>query len=135
VCAAWLNPLKLLHLWQVPVFEYEQRNLILNQLVRSVFGLILRVGLLVAGLVFFLSLMVAASLLLMVWLLRSLWARLTGQPVTPWAFNVNREAMRNRFYRQPGQGPMSRPGSGSSPKREDTDVIDVEPKEIKPPST
>ena len=107
----------------------------MNQLVRSVFGLILRVGLLVAGLVFFLSLMAAASLLLMVWLLRSLWARLTGQPVTPWAFKVNREAMWNRFYRAPGQGPMSRPGSGPSPRRDDPDVIDVEPKEIKPPSS
>ena len=33
----------------------------MNELVRSVFGLIVRVGLLVAGLVFFLSLMAAAS--------------------------------------------------------------------------
>ena len=107
----------------------------MNQLVRSVFGLILRVGLLIAGLVFFLSLMAAASLLLMVWLLRSLWARLTGQPVTPWAFKVNREAMWNRFYRAPGQGPMNRPGAGPSPRRDDLDVIDVEPKEIKPPSS
>ena len=105
----------------------------MNELVRSVFGLIVRVGFLVAGLVFFLSLMAAASLLLMVWLLRALWARLTGQPVTPWAFKVNREAMWNRFYRAPGQGPTSRPGAGSSPRRNDDDVIDVEPKEIKPP--
>lgn len=104
----------------------------MNELVRSVFGLIVRIGLLVAGLVFFLSLMAAASLLLMVWLLRALWARMTGQPVTPWAFKVNREAMRNRFYRASGQGPTSRPGAGPSPRRND-DVIDVEPKEIKPP--
>lgn len=131
----WPTPLKLLHLRQVPVFEDEQRNLILNQLVRSVFGLILRVGLLVAGLVFFLSLLSAASLLLMVWLLRALWARLTGQPVTPWAFKVNREAMWNRFYRAPGQDPRPGAGAGPSARRDDSDVIDVEPKEIKPPST
>ncbi len=107
----------------------------MNQFVRSVFGLILRVGLLVAGLVFFVSVLAAASLLLMVWLLRSLWARLTGQPVTPWAFKMNREAMWNRFYRPPGQGPMNRPSTGPSTRRDDSDVIDVEPKEIKPPST
>jgi hypothetical protein len=109
--------------------------LILNQLVRSVLGLILRVGLLVAGLVFFLSLLAAASLLLMVWLLRALWARLTGQPVSPWTFKVNREAMWNRFYRAPGQRPTAHTGSGPSPRRDDSDVIDVEPKEIKPPSS
>jgi hypothetical protein len=132
---AWRIPLKLLHLWQMPVFACEQRNLILNELVRSVFGLILRVGLLIAGLVFFLSLLAAASLLLMVWLLRALWARLTGQPVTSWAFKMNRQAMWNRFYRAPGQGPMSGAGQGPSARRDDSDVIDVEPKEIKPPSS
>ena len=107
----------------------------MNQLVSSVLGLILRVGLLVAGLVFFLSLMAGASLLLMVWLLRSLWARLTGQPVTPWAFNVNRQAMWNRFYRPPGQGPMARSAAGESDRRDNADVTDVEPKQIKPPSS
>ena len=119
----------------MPACENEQRNLILNQLVGSVLGLILRVGLLVAGLVFFLSLMAGAALLLMVWWLRSLWARLTGQPVSPWAFKVNRQAMWNRFYRPPGQGPMSRPHSGASDRRDDADVTDVEPKQIKPPSS
>lgn len=104
----------------------------MNQLVRSVFGLILRVGLLLAGLVFFLSLLAAASLLLMVWLLRALWARLTGQAVQPWTFQVNRQAMWNRFYR--GQGQAARPSEGPSARRDNDDVIDVEPKEIKPPS-
>lgn len=104
----------------------------MNQFVRSVFGLILRVGLLLAGLVFFLSLLAAASLLLMVWLLRALWARLTGQPVVPWTFQVDRQAMWNRFYR--GQAQAQRPGEGASARRDNDDVIDVEPKEIKPPS-
>lgn len=107
----------------------KKRNFILNQLVRSVFGLILRVGLLLAGLVFFVSLLLAASLVLLVWLLRALWARLTGQAVQPWTFRFNRQAMWNRFYRPPAQGPGAGPGS----RRDDSDVIDVEPKEIKPP--
>ncbi|MCX7246371.1 MAG: hypothetical protein NTX31_01625 [Burkholderiales bacterium] len=79
---------------------------------------ILRVVLLVA------SLLVAALVLLALWLLRSLWARLNGRPVTPWTFKVDRQALWDRFYRTPGQVPKS--------QRDDSDVIDVEAKE-KPP--
>ncbi len=85
---------------------------------------ILRVVLLVAGMVFLASLLVAALVLLALWLLRSLWARLNGRPVTPWTFKVDRQALRDRFYRTPGQVPKS--------QRDDSDVIDVEAKE-KPP--
>ena len=85
---------------------------------------ILRVVLLVAGMVFLASLLVAALVLLALWLLRSLWARLNGRPVTPWTFKVDRQALWARFYRTPGQVPKS--------QRDDSDVIDVEAKE-KPP--
>ena len=80
------------------------------------------------------SLLGAALLLLAVWLLRALWARLTGQPVSPWTFQINRQAMMDRFYRGPGAT-----GTG---RRDDADVIDaevvevvedVEVKGIKPP--
>jgi hypothetical protein len=97
----------------------------LNQMLRTVFSAVGRIVLLLAGLVFVASLMVAALLLLALWLLRSLWAYLTGQPVIPWIFRVNRQDVWNRFYRAPGQG--------NAPKRDDSNVIDVEPKQIKPP--
>jgi hypothetical protein len=97
----------------------------LNQLIRTIFSAIGRIALLLAGLVFVASLLVAASLLLALWLARSLWARLTGQPVIPWTFQVNRQAVWNRFYRAPGQRTATRP--------DDSNVIDVEPREIKPP--
>jgi len=90
---------------------------------RTIFRFILRVVFLLAGLVFLGSLLVAAMLVLAVWLLQALWAKLTGQPVQPWTFQVNRQAMWNRFYRAPGQ---SRPS-----QRDDSNVIDVEPKEVK----
>lgn len=100
---------------------------------RSVFGLVFRIGLLLVGLVFVASLFVAAGLLLAVWLLRALWAKLTGRPVQPWVFQVNRQAMWNRFYRAPGQAQ----GAGRSARNDadviDADVTDVEPKAIKPP--
>lgn len=93
---------------------------------RGFFGLILRIVLLMAGLVFFLGLMFAACVLLAFWLVRALWARLTGRPVAPWTFQVNRQAMWNRFYRAPGA-----PQDAQAPRRDDSDVTDVEPKEIK----
>ena len=85
---------------------------------------LLRVVLLVSGMIFLASLLVAALVLLALWLLRSLWARLNGRPVTPWTFKVDRQALWDRFYRTPGQVPKS--------QRDDSDVIDVEAKE-KPP--
>ncbi len=91
---------------------------------KTIFGMVFRVVLLLASLVFLATLLVAALLLLGVWLVRALWARLTGQPVNPWTFQVNRQAMMSRFYQASGQ---SRP-----PQRDDADVIDVEPKQIKP---
>ena len=93
----------------------------LDQVMRTILGVIFRVVLLLAGLVFLASLTVAALLLLVVWLLRALWAKLTGQPVLPWTFRVDRQAMWQRFYRAPGRGP--------SAQRDDSNVIDVEPKE------
>lgn len=93
------------------------------QLLSQVFSLILRVALLLAGLVFVASLLLVAGLVLSVWLVRALWARLTGKPVAPWTFQVNRQAMWGKFYRQ------GRPGA--SVPRDDSNVIDVEPKQIK----
>ncbi|MFT6589746.1 MAG: hypothetical protein ACI9I0_002173 [Rhodoferax sp.] len=101
---------------------------------RSIFRFILRVILLLAGLVFLASLLVAAMVLLAVWLLQALWAKLTGQPVRPWTFQMNRQAMWNRFYRAQGQAP--RPGEGQGQerptRRDDSNVIDVEPRDVKP---
>lgn len=98
---------------------------------RTIFDVIFRLLLLLAGLVFLASLLLAALFLLAVWLVRALWARLMGQAVSPWTFQVNRQALWNRFYRAPGPG--------RTPKRNESDVIDAEIKqiteikEIKPP--
>jgi hypothetical protein len=62
----------------------------MGELIGSVLGVMLRLGLLLAGLVFFVSLMVMAAVVLMLWLMRALWAKLTGQTVQPWVFKMNR---------------------------------------------
>lgn len=98
-------------------------------------GLIVRVGLLLAGLVFFAALLAAALLLLLIWLLRALWAKLTGQPVSPWTFQVNRQAMWQRFYSHTGQRqrPDAQPDNVVDADATDvTTVTDVEVKRITP---
>lgn len=96
---------------------------------------VVRVGLVLAGLVFFASLMVAGLLVLLVWLLRALWAKLTGQPVSPWTFQVNRGAAWQRFYQQ-AQGQRGRAADADNvvdaEVNDVTVVTDVEPKRITP---
>ena len=72
-------------------------------MMNTIFGFVVRVVLLLAGLIFM--------------------ASLTGQPVRPWTFQVNRQAMWQHFYRQPGRD--------AAPGRDDSNVIDAEVKEIK----
>jgi hypothetical protein len=108
----------------------------LNEFLRTVVSLIVRVAMLVAGLIFLASVLAMALILLGVWLLRAIWAKLTGRPVNPWVFQMDRQAMWNRFYRPPGQGRGA--GQTAAQRREHADVIDVEvmdvePKAIKPP--
>jgi hypothetical protein len=74
------------------------------------------------GLVFLLSLLAAALLLLALWGLRALWARLTGRPVQPLAFAILRRAQWQRFYR---------PGAAQTAR--DADVIDVESRQVDGP--
>lgn len=115
------------------------------ELVRSLLGLIVRVGLLLAGLVFFASLLAAALVLLTLWLLRALWAKVTGQPVRPWVFQMNR--------RPPWQRADAPFGSPSTQAQDDvvdaevrelrdtgdasdvTEVTDVQPKRVEPPNS
>lgn len=105
----------------------------------QIFRLVFRVALLLAGLVFFSSLLVLAILLLGWWLVRAMWARLTGQPVSPWVFTVDPRAQWNGFNRGPGDseqgiGRAARPGpaSGSGHVAEVADVTDVVAREIEP---
>lgn len=92
-------------------------------------------GLWLAGLVFFISLLAAAALVLLAWLVRALWARLTGQPVQPWTFRLDRQAAWQRFRRPADGFEQRRPGrdDAADARRRDADVTDVEPKRVDPP--
>ena len=108
----------------------------MTQLLTGLLGLVVRVGLFLAGLVFFASLLAAALLVLAVWLLRALWAKLTGQPVSAWTFQVNRQAAWDRFYRRSSSQPAAPPHDDDvvDVQARDVNVVtDVEPKRITPP--
>lgn len=98
----------------------------------NVLGFLFRFVLWLASLVFFLSLLAAGLVILLVWLLRALWAKLLGRPVSPWTFQVNRQAAWQGFYRQQaGRGPAGfRRDDVVDDNVVDADVIDVEPKRI-----
>lgn len=91
----------------------------MDRVIKMVFGLLLRAVLLLMGLVFLASLLVASFILLLLWLLRAAWARLTGRPVQPLVFTMLRRAQWQRFYRA---------GGGST--AETGDVIDVESRQV-----
>ncbi len=106
----------------------------MTDLLLSLLGLIVRIGLFLAGLVFFASLLAAALLVLAVWLVRALWAKLTGRPVSPWTFQVNRKAVWDRFYRRSSGAAPSRDHNVVDAEVTDVNVVtDVEPKRITPP--
>lgn len=107
----------------------------MGDLLLKLVGFVVRVGLLLAGFVFFASLLVAGLVVLILWLLRALWARLTGKPVSPWTFQVNRQAAWQRFYQQAQgqQGRTAHPDTVVDTEVTDVTVVtDVEPKRITP---
>jgi len=107
----------------------------LTDLLLRVLGWVLRLGLLLAGLVFFASVLVAAVLLLCVWLLRALWSTLTGQPVRPWTFQMHRASAWGRFYPRRAAAPARSAGLDDAvdvAARDVGVVTDVEPKRITP---
>ncbi len=96
----------------------------LEKILKTIFGLLLRTVLLLLGLVFLLSLLAAAVLLLAWWGLRALWAKLTGRPVQPLVFTVLSRSRWQRFY--PG-------GQGAAAPQ--ADVIDVESRQVDSPGS
>ena len=105
----------------------------MNSFLGNVLGFVLRVGLWLAGLVFFVSLLAVGTLIFLLWLLRMLWARLTGQPVQPWTFRVDRQAVWQRFYRAAADRGRARRDGVIDADVVDADVSDVEPKRIDRP--
>jgi hypothetical protein len=104
------------------------------EVIRAVLGLILRLGLLLAGLVFFASLMLMAAVVLTLWLTHALWAKLTGRPVQPWVFKMNRRPpwQRGGFAGAPSSQSDKVVDAEARVRPEEADVTDVQVKRIEP---
>lgn len=118
------------------MFKFRQRNSILSDPIAAVVRLVLRMVLLLMALVFIASLLLAGAVLLAVWSVRRLWARLTGRPVSPWVFRVDPRAQWSRFYHAADRWPppSSRFGRDGAPTGRAPDVQDVEVKEPSEPA-
>ena len=99
----------------------------LTELLRTVLRVIVRVIMVVGSLFFLASVLAMALILVSFWLIRAVWSKLTGQPVSPWMIQFNRPAVRSRF-RWPANPSRGQVGAQ---RRADSEVIDVEPKAIK----
>lgn len=108
---------------------------------QSVFQFIIRLILLMAGLVFAASLLVALLVVFFFWTLRRIWAKLTGQPTTPFVMRMDPRAGFGQVYSAAFRG---RRGVGPAPS--DTppkdrraalaaDLADVTDVEAKPPKS
>lgn len=73
--------------------------------------LVLRVVVVAMGLVLFLSLLAAVMVLALVWTLRAGWARLTGQPVTPWVMRMDPRTGFSTVFRSSERWSARRPGA------------------------
>lgn len=90
---------------------------------------LLRLFLLAAGLVFAISAGIAALLMLAIWGIRAVWARLTGQAVTPFIVRVDpRRGFDAMYRRSEDESRTPRADSVVQPGRKIADVTDVEPK-------
>jgi hypothetical protein len=125
-----------------------EKGQVLNDFVTLVVRWSVRIFLLIAATVFFLSLLAAASLLALVWGARALWAKLTGRPVTPWVMGVSPGAAWSTVYRSrstwtaagAAAAGAERPAAESAADslrhrggilRGNDEVVDVQPREIR----
>lgn len=94
----------------------------MNNFFKLLAGWVFRLSLLVAALIFLAGLLCVAALLLTLWLMRALWAKLTGRPVQPWVFKMHRADLWQRAYRATTPG-----ASRGQPPMDviDAEVIDV----------
>ena len=85
---------------------------------------LLRLLLIVAGFIFATSLMIVMLVLLLLWIVRAVWCKLTGRPLVPFAMRMNPLAGFEQVFRRAQQN-----GAEAKPPRRDLDdVTDVEPK-------
>lgn len=96
-----------------------EKGLLLNDFLNMLARWAVRLVLLMVGIVFFLSLLTVGCILAAVWGVRALWAKLTGQPVTPWVMPMRAASSWTSMYQRAGNfGGMET--AGMQPTQEDS---------------
>lgn len=108
----------------------------LNELLATVVSWTLRIAMVLAGLVFFASLLVVAAIAALLWGAGMLWAKLTGKPVVPFAFKMNPASGWTTVYRSTARwtakgGDRAAGNANGTMRSAVIDVTDVEPREIR----
>lgn len=103
----------------------------MNEVVTTIVRWSLRLLVVVMGTVLFLSLLVAASVLALVWGMRLLWARLTGRSATPWGMRIDPRHGFSTVYRSTARWTAHTASKARSSVSRLGDVTDVEPREIR----
>lgn len=90
--------------------------MVLNDFLNAVTRWTVRLLLLMVGVVFFLSLLSVACILALVWGVRALWAKVTGQPIAPWVMPLRAASSWTGMYQRAGQfGGMARGAASAEP--------------------
>ncbi len=96
---------------------------------RTAFLFVSRLVLVLAATIFALSLVLALVVLVVLWSLRAAWARLTGQPVTPFVMRMDPRSGFSRVYRATrGNAEAREPTAPPSSRGHLQDVTDVQAK-------
>ncbi len=114
----------------------------MNDLLSGLARLVLRLVVIAGAVVVVLSVLAAAMLLAIVWGARALWAKLTGQPVMPWAMRMDPRSGWSTVYRSTARWSAPREQAsaddeprrgmrGSAVLRPSPDVTDVQPREVR----
>ena len=85
-----------------------------------------RIFLIAAGLMFAVGMAVAALLLLVVWSVRAVWAKLTGRPVLPFVMGIDPRSGFERVYRKARQRSPTPRADAVRSGRNISEVTDVE---------
>lgn len=91
----------------------------MNEIVTTLLRWTVRLVVIAMGVVLFLSLLAAVALLALAWALRAGWAKLTGQPVTPWVMRVHPRTGFGTVFRSTERwAPRQRPAPGAADAEE-----------------
>ncbi|QIL78762.1 hypothetical protein G7047_01585 [Diaphorobacter sp. HDW4A] len=112
----------------------------MNDLLSGLIRLALRLIVIAGAVVVFFGVLAAAMLLALMWGARALWAKLTGQPMVPWAMRMDPRSGWSTVYNSTARWSAPRDashddaGSRSSLRgtglRSSPDVTDVQPREV-----